>query len=70
MEISKEPTLQQRAIDAWEHHHLQVPLQATHHSDLEIYHHSFTIAKATSRNYLSDSTVGVSATHGLQQFQK
>ncbi|XP_078400611.1 carbohydrate sulfotransferase 6 isoform X1 [Cetorhinus maximus] len=27
-----------RAADAWEHCHLQVPLQVTHHPDLEIYH--------------------------------
>ncbi|XP_067875141.1 prostacyclin receptor isoform X1 [Heterodontus francisci] len=51
------PTRRTRAADAWEHHHLQVPLQVTHHPDLELYRRSFAVAGSKSWNYLPNSTV-------------
>ncbi|XP_067885820.1 uncharacterized protein [Heterodontus francisci] len=64
------PPRRTRAANAWEHHHLQVPLQATHHPDLELYCCSFTVAESKSWNSFPNNTVGVPIPKGLQQFKK
>ena len=42
------PSRRTRAADTWENHPLQVPLQATHHPDLEIYRRSFVVVGSKS----------------------
>ena len=64
------PSRRTRAADTWEHHHLQVPLQATHHPDLEIYRRSFTVAGSKSWNSLPTGIVGQPTASGLQRFKK
>ncbi|XP_067834326.1 proteasome assembly chaperone 2 isoform X2 [Heptranchias perlo] len=59
-----------RAAGTWEHHHLHVPLQVTHHPNLEIYLRSFIVAGSKSWNSFPNSTVGEPSPHGLQRFKK
>ena len=49
-------------MDRWKNLHLEVPLQATHHPDLEICRYSFTVIGSKSWNSLPNSTVGVPTT--------
>ena len=64
------PSQRTRATDTWEHHHLQVPLQATHHPYLEIYRCSFAVTGSKSWNSLRNSIVGQPTARGLQRFKK
>eukprot|EP00061_Rhincodon_typus_P005886 g25947.t1 len=64
------PSKRTKAADIKEHHSLQVPLQATHHPDLEIYCYSFSVAGSKSWNSLSNGIVGQPTAGGLQWFKK
>ena len=64
------PSRRTRTADTWEHHHLQFTLQAIHHPDLEIYHHSFAVAGSKSWNSLPNGIVGQPTEHGLKRFKK
>jgi len=63
------PSRRTRAADTWEHHQ-GVPIQVTHHSNLEIYRCPFTVTGLKSWNSHPNSTVGVPTPQGLQQFKK
>lgn len=58
-----------RVTGTWEQHHLEVPLQATHHPDLEIHRRSFTVTASKSWKSLLNSTVDAPTPHGLQRFK-
>jgi len=59
------------AVDNREQHHLlQVPLQASHHPDLEICPCSFTVDGSKFWNSLPNSTLDVPTPQGLQLFKK
>ncbi|XP_043530421.1 uncharacterized protein LOC122539528 isoform X2 [Chiloscyllium plagiosum] len=62
--------LEMRTAEIWEYHPLQVPLQATHHPDLDIYRRCFSVTGSKSRNSLPEVIVGLHTAHGLQRLKK